>query len=511
LRQTETEGTPTGPSGSGPSGSVPGGQSPVDMGLRQAVQPMTMKKELSRLAITDVDPRGRGRGTAVAGDNTERAVYVTGAYPGDVVDLQVRRQKGAWLGEITAFHPGTGPERRTPFCAHFADCGGCTIQDIDYAAQLAFKEAIVTAAFDEVGMAELPGSSVRHPILPAPAERRYRNKLEFTFGAQRWLSEEEIADAETISDRRGLGFHARGRFDRVIDLTECHLQPEPSESIRAFLREYAFREGLSFYDAREHHGLMRLLTIRTSLSGETMVIVMFGEDRPDEIDRVMTAVAERFPGITSLHYVVNTSRNDSLAPHPVQRVRGAEWITERCGPNTLRIRPKAFYQTNPAQAVNLYQRAIDFAALGGDEVVYDLYCGIGSIALFLARSVRHVVGIEVVEDAIVAARENAAVNGIGNATFLAGAVEEVLPGAIERFGAPDLVILDPPRAGLHPKARRTLRELAPERIVYVSCNPRTQASDIADLGELYEVVAMQPVDMFPQTRHVENIALLRRR
>ncbi|MFP4151347.1 MAG: 23S rRNA (uracil(1939)-C(5))-methyltransferase RlmD [Alkalispirochaeta sp.] len=483
----------------------------MDTEPRQAVQPMAMKKELSRLPITAVDSRGRGRGTAVAGDDTERAVYVTGAYPGDVVDLKVRRQKGAWHGEITSFHPGTGPRRRPPFCAHFADCGGCTIQDIGYLDQLAFKEAIVTAAFTEAGFPELSDAIDRYPILPAPAERRYRNKLEFSFGAHRWLSEAEIADAETITDRRGLGFHAHGRFDRVIDLTECHLQPEPSESIRSFLREYSLREGLSFYDAREHHGLMRLLIIRTSLSGETMVIVMFGEDDPDEIGRVMTAVGDRFPEITSLNYVVNTSRNDALAPHLVHRVRGAEWITEQCGPNTLRIRPKAFYQTNPAQAVNLYQRAVDLAALRGNEVVYDLYCGIGSIALFVAPSVRHVVGIELVEDAIVAARENARVNEIRNVTFRAGAVEDVLPDAIAEHGPPDLVFLDPPRVGLHPNARRTLRELAPERIVYVSCNPRTQAADIADLGDLYEIAAMQPVDMFPQTRHVESIVLLRRR
>jgi 23S rRNA (uracil1939-C5)-methyltransferase len=474
----------------------------------QTIQPEGMKKEISRLAITTVDARGRGCGKAVAGDNTERSVYVTGAYPGDIVDVRVRRQKGSWLGEVQAVHPGGGPRRRAPFCRHFADCGGCTIQDLPYPDQLAFKEEIVRAAFREYPDVELPEMA---PILGAPSERRYRNKLEFSFGAQRWLSEEEIRDAATITDRRGLGFHAGGRFDRVIDLQECHLQPEPSEMIRRFFRELADRENLTFYDAREHHGLMRLLMVRTSLTGETMVIVMFGEDAPDKIDRVMAAAHQRFPDLTSLNYVVNTSRNDSLGDHPVHRYAGARWITERCGTNSLRIRPKAFYQTNPEQAVRLYEVALELAELQGHETVFDLYCGIGSIALFVAPHVKDVVGIEVVEDAVTAARENGKLNNIGNATFVAGQVESVLPEVITLHGVPDVVFLDPPRAGLHPGARKTLLGLAPRRIVYVSCNSRTQAADILFLSELYRVSALQPVDMFPQTRHVENIAVLDRR
>lgn len=468
-----------------------------------------MKKELPNVEITTLDSRGRGRGSALAGDGTRRPVIVTGAYPGDVVDVRVRRRKaGAYLGEIATLRAAEGTPRRVPFCPHFHECGGCTVQDIDYADQLAMKEAIVTASFSEYPAVALPAME---PILPAPNETRYRNKLEFSFGAHRWLSGEEIENAAAIEDRRGLGFHAPGRFDRVIDLKECYLQPEPSESIRSFLRALGEERGYTFYDAREHHGLLRLLTIRTSLRNETMVIVMFGEDRPTEIEAVMSAIVDRFPDLSSVNYVINTTRNDSLAGHEVHTVSGRPWITEACGPNELRIRPKAFYQTNPRQAVALYERAVTLAGLTGTETALDLYCGIGSIALYVASSVKHVVGVEVVEDAVTAARENAELNGVENVAFIAGAVERVLSDVVDRFGRRDVVFLDPPRAGLHPKARQALYDLAPDRIVYISCNPRTQAVDINELIDRYEVTAMQPVDMFPQTRHVENIAVLQRR
>ncbi len=467
-----------------------------------------MKKELDGVEITRLDSRGRGRGTATAGDGTERPVVVTGAYPGDVVDVQVRRRKsGAYLGEIRAITTA-GVSREEPFCPHFTDCGGCTIQDIEYAAQLELKHAMVAAAFTEAGLGELPELP---PVLGAPRERHYRNKLEFSFGAQRWLSEQEIAEADTIGDRRGLGFHVAGRFDRVLDLQECHLQPEPSESIRKFVRDFAFHRGWSFYDARAHTGLLRVMMIRTSLTGETMVIIMFGEDNPAAVEELMAAIQREFPSITSLNYVVNTTKNDSLFPHEVQLWSGEAWITELSGPNRLRIRPKAFYQTNPEQAVRLYETALAMTEVRSTDRAFDLYSGIGSIALFMAHSVASAVAVESVPDAVRAARENAELNGIANVTFEEGEVETVLPEVVARHGAPDLVVLDPPRAGLHPGARKTLRELAPERILYISCNPRTQASDIAELGDLYRVTALQPVDMFPQTRHVENIAVLQRR
>lgn len=465
------------------------------------------KKELEAVLITGLDSRGRGRGRYLAGDGRERPVAVAGAVPGDLVDVRVRRRKaGTILGDVARV-VRSEQKRITPFCVHFGECGGCTLQDLSYQDQLQLKEAIVAAAFAEAQLEDAPREA--SPIIPAPKERGYRNKLEFSFGAHRWLSDHEVAHAEAIPDRRGLGFHAPGRFDRVLDLSECYLQPEPSETIRRFFRDLAEERDLSFYDAREHHGLLRLLIVRTSLTGEVMVTVMFGQDDPEPIQGVMTAVAERFPEITSLNYVINTSRNDSIFPHPVVLWRGTPFITEQCGPNTLRIRPKAFYQTNPEQAIHLYTAALEMA--GTAHLVFDLYSGIGSIALLLAGTAERVVAIESVPDAVCAARENGELNGITNVEFVEGEVERVLPAAVEQYGVPDLVVVDPPRAGIHPAARTALRDLAAPVIVYVSCNPRSQAADIRDLSERYRIVAIQPVDMFPQTRHVENVTLLKRR
>ncbi|TVR67069.1 MAG: 23S rRNA (uracil(1939)-C(5))-methyltransferase RlmD [Spirochaetaceae bacterium] len=477
------------------------------------------RKELEAIMITGLDSRGRGRGVHTLPDGQERPVAVNGALPGDVVDVRVRRRKaGTILGDVLRLIQSERP-RVEPFCLHFGECGGCTLQDLAYRDQLSLKEATVRAAFREAGLPDGgdTGAGVFRPALPAPRERLYRNKLEYSFGAQRWLTDREVREAEEIADRRGLGFHAPGRFDRVLDLSECHLQPEPSESIRRFLGEFTRERGLSFYDAREHCGVMRLLIVRTSLTGEVMVTVMFGEDDPGAVELVMSALAERFPGITSLNYVVNTGANDSIFPHEVMLYRGEPFITERCGPNRLRIRPKAFYQTNPEQAVRLYEAALT-AGLGtepgaGDptRLAFDLYSGIGSIALLLARRVERVVGIESVPDAVRAARENAELNGIGNADFLEGQVETLLSTLEARYGTPDLVVVDPPRVGVHRAARKALLEIAPPRIVYVSCNARSQATDIQDLADRYEVKLIQPVDMFPQTRHVETVVLLERR
>ncbi len=494
-----------------------------------------MQKEYREVAIERIDSRGRGRASVRVGDGTARPLVVAGALPGDVIDVRVRRRKArTYHGEITAFHRHATARRR-PFCRHFEECGGCTIQDLEYSAQCDLKREMVRSAFTEAGFAfeanqdgtgpaageEIDASEADRerfeplPELPevigAENERRYRNKLEFSFGAQRWLSENEVVEAARIDDRRGLGFHVAGRFDRVLDLTECHLQDEPSESIRTFIRDYSRENGLTYYDSREHHGFLRLLTIRTSLSGETMVIVTFGEDRPEDIRSVMEAIRTRFATLHSLNYVVNTSKNDSIYPHEVVTWSGEPWITELCGPNTLRVRPKAFYQTNPRQAMRLYEAAFAHLQPTRDELVFDLYSGIGSIALAAARSVDRVVGIESVPDAVRAARENARLNGIDNVVFEEGAVEDTLSEVAARHGRPDVVIVDPPRSGLHPRALDRVRDLSPPRILYISCNPRTQASDVAALREWYRVEALQPVDMFPQTRHVENIVALRRR
>lgn len=403
----------------------------------------------------------------------------------------------------------TNHPRREPFCRHFADCGGCTLQDISYEDQLLIKRQMVQRAFSGD---DGPFPPVQ-PVIPAPREREYRNKLEFSFGAQRWLSAEEIGDADAIPDRRGLGFHVAGRFDRVLDLSECHLQSGMSEEIRAFFRRWTGEAGVTYYDARQHTGVLRLLIIRTTETGETMVTVMFGEDNSSAIHAVMSAVAAEFPAIHELNYVVNTTRNESLFPHDILKWRGPGYITEQCGAIRLRIRPKAFFQTNPQQAEVLYNRALELAHLDGSSLVFDLYSGIGSIALVLALRVGRVVGIESVTDAVAAARENAELNGVGNVTFEEGAVEEVLGEVARRHGTPDALVVDPPRAGLHPRARQAILALdpLPHTVVYISCNPRTQAQDLLEFLPHYHVEVLQPVDMFPQTRHVENIAVLRRR
>jgi 23S rRNA (uracil1939-C5)-methyltransferase len=471
-----------------------------------------MVQRIEELTIAHVDSRGLGRGAWTNGAGDVKTVVVPGALAGDVVDVRIRRRKGGALhGEVERVI-ASKHSRIEPFCSHFTDCGGCTLQDLAYEDQLSLKSAMVQQAFDEVfrRTVQLPPIAT---IIPAPREQRYRNKLEFSFGAHRWLQEEEIARLDQVGDRRGLGFHVAGRFDRVLDLTECYLQDDPSEEIRAFMRQWSASEGLSYYHPREHHGLLRLLIIRTSTTGETMVTIMFGEDDEAGIARVMSAVGERFPDVMELNYVINTSRNDSIFPHEVQLCRGNGYITEHCGAVKLRIRPKAFFQTNPEQAVHLYARALDLAHLNPTDRVYDLYSGIGSIALTLAPAVQEVVGIESIADAVVAARENAMLNGCKNAQFEEGLVEHVLPDVMERRGSADVIVVDPPRAGLHKNARRLLLSLdaPPRTLVYISCNPRTQATDLQELQELYAIDQLQPVDMFPQTRHVENIAILHRR
>lgn len=464
-----------------------------------------MLREFSGLEIESIDSRGRG--VAHAG---ERRILVSGALPGETVDVRVRRRKSGVLHAEPTAILSTSHERREPFCRHFGSCGGCTLQNLEYEEQLRLKEAMVTTAFREAYSDFRIDEERKFSILPALQERYYRNKLEFSFGARRWLSQEELDSESVIEDRRGFGFHVAGRFDRVLDLQECYLQGPPSETIRGFVAEWTREHSVTFYDSHEHHGLLRLLIVRTALTGETMVTVMFGEDDPTGRVEFLEALHAAVPSITSLNYIVNTTRNDSIFTHEVIPWVGTEVIHERCGEIILRLRPKAFYQTNPEQAIRLYHRAMELVDLRPRELVYDLYSGIGSIALFIARRVARVVGIESVPDAVQSARENATLNGIENVVFEQGEVESILSEVVERHGTPDLLILDPPRSGLHPKARMAIRALAPPRILYISCNPRTQAIDCAELSDRYQIDVMQPVDMFPQTRHVENICVLRR-
>ncbi len=467
---------------------------------------MSSKKKPRYEAIRIEDIEYKGHGIARPDG---MVLFVEDALPGELVDAQVTRKKRDHaFARVTAYHE-LSQKRTTPFCEHFGVCGGCRRQYLGYHDQLAYKQYFVEQVLERIGkFHDLP---VRE-IIGCESDRFYRNKLEFSFAATRWLTDEEIVAGTQIDDRRALGFHVRGRFDRVTDIETCYLQPDPSNDIRRAVRDFTLSQGYSYYDPISHTGYLRSLVVRTSLSGEVMVIVVFAADDPASRERILEFIMERFPDLTSLDYIINETKNDSIAPHLVHNYRGRGYIHEQCGENRLKIHPKSFYQTNPKQAERLYEVVREFAGLNGTETVYDLYCGIGSIALYLAAEARRVIGIDSVEEAIENARENAAYNGHQNCTFFLGKVRDVLDHdfAVTRH-APDLVVLDPPRAGLHPDVVETLLKLRPAHIVYVSCNPATQARDLQLLDGAYRIGEVQPVDMFPQTYHIENVVDLRLR
>lgn len=436
-----------------------------------------------------------------------QVIFVTGAAPGDVADLRITREHKNYLEAEATFLHQPSPDRATPFCRHFGVCGGCKWQHLAYAAQLRHKQQLVDDALRRIGKAvELPPLS---PILPAEPTRYYRNKLEFSASPNAWLTREQIATGETF-DRRVLGFHAPGRFDKIVDIEHCHLQPDPSNAIRLRVREYARERGLTFYDAVAQTGFLRNIIIRTAEStGEVMVIVQVTDPEGEHLDDLLAMLLAEFPQITALHSVVNPKGNDTFHDLDVPAAKGPGYIHERMEELTYRVGPKSFYQTNARQALALYQLTRAAAALTGQELVYDLYTGAGTIANFVARQARHVVGIEYVASAIDDARVNSAINGIGNTTFYAGDMKDVLSDRLfARHGRPDVVITDPPRAGMHPDVVAALLRAAPRRIVYVSCNPATQARDIELLHPAYRATQAQPVDMFPHTHHVENIVVL---
>ncbi len=445
-----------------------------------------------------------GRCVARVGDSV---LFVAHAAPGDVVDLWLTgRRKGVAHAVPTRLHRPS-PERVAPFCAHFGTCGGCQWQHVRYDAQLQAKEAWVRDKLVRIGQFTDPPVA---PIVGAEATVYYRNKLEFTFSNQRWLSAEEIQSQQPL-DRRALGFHRPGHFDKLVDVAHCHLQPAPSNALRQALATFAREQGLSFYDLKAHQGLLRNLIVRTTTTGEVMAIVQFGQAAPAAIEQVLQHLHILFPALTSLQYVVNTKRNETFYDLPVQVYRGQAYITEVLNGLQFRIGPKSFFQTNTAQAEVLYHKIRALAALRGHEVLYDLYTGVGSIALYLAQHTRRVVGVDTVVSAIEDAQANAALNGVTNATFVAGEVERLLDATfVAEHGTPDVVVVDPPRAGLHPHVVPQLQQLAPARLVYVSCNPATQARDLALLSDQYRLEAVQPVDLFPHTGHVESVALLTR-
>ena len=442
-----------------------------------------------------------------------KVIFVSGVAPGDVVDIRVTRKKKSFLEGIAIHFHEYSKDRVDPFCAYFGTCGGCKWQHIPYSMQLGFKQQQVIDNLERIGKIELPEVN---SILASEEQTYYRNKLEFTFSDTRWLTKEEIEESDEEVNRNGIGFHIPGRFDKIIDIEHCYLQAEPSNKIRNWIRAYATEHKLPFYNLRTNEGYLRIVIIRTSSSGQNMVILQVAKDKPEWLLPLLDGLSSNFPEITSLYYVINTKLNETFNDLLVHNYAGKPFIEEfmtieegKKEQLTFQIGPKSFYQTNSRQAYELYKITRSFAGLTGNELVYDLYTGTGTIANFVAHQAKKVIGLEYVEAAIKDAKINSEINNISNTKFYAGDIKDLLNDTfINQHGRPDVIIADPPRAGMHQDVISMLLKVAAKRIVYVSCNPATQARDLALLDEKYKVIKLQPVDMFPQTHHVENIALL---
>ncbi|MEQ9402842.1 MAG: 23S rRNA (uracil(1939)-C(5))-methyltransferase RlmD [Cyclobacteriaceae bacterium] len=461
-----------------------------------------MKKgtDIKGLEITSISSEGKG-----VGRENGQVVFVKETVPGDVVDVRITGKKKKFLQAMPVSFEKRSEDRTEPFCEHFGLCGGCKWQHMSYDAQLKFKQEHVEENLKKLSGRELPELM---PIKGSEATQFYRNKLEYTFSNFRWLTKEEIDSGEE-QVRSGLGFHIPGRFDKILNVNKCYLQADPSNAIRIALKAFADENEISFFDLKNQHGFLRNLIIRTSTTGDLMVIVQVFHNEGKNLKLVLDFLKEKFPAITSLMYVVNEKGNDTFQDLEVQLFHGDPFITEKMGNLKFRIGPKSFYQTNSFQAHELYKIAADFAGLTGEELVYDLYTGTGTIANFVAASSKKVIGIEYVEEAIEDAKVNSQLNGIENTEFFAGDMKDLLGNEfINKHGKPDVIITDPPRAGMHPRVVQLLADLKSDKIVYVSCNPATQARDLQVLGESYDVVKIQPVDMFPQTQHVECVVLL---
>ena len=460
---------------------------------------------LEQVTITDVAAEGK----AIAKVN-DMVVFVPFVAPGDVVDIQLTKKKHNYAeGKAVKFH-SYSPERVEPFCEHFGVCGGCKWQHLPYEAQLRYKQKQVLDNLTRIGKIPL-GEQL--PILGSKHTQFYRNKLEFTFSNKKWLTEEQVLSGETFEQMNGVGFHIPGMFDKVLDIHKCWLQDDISNQIRLTIKDYCLtHEGYPFFDLRAQEGFVRTLMIRTATTGDLMVLLaFFHEDKPRR-EALLDYLAERFPQITSLMYVINEKCNDTITDQEILLYKGKDHIIEEMEGLKFKVGPKSFYQTNSEQAYELYKVARNFAGLTGSETVYDLYTGTGTIANFVSRMAKKVIGIEYVPEAIEDAKVNSALNQIANTDFYAGDMKDILTADfIEQHGHPDVIITDPPRAGMHDDVIRTILAAEPKRIVYVSCNPATQARDLHLLDEKYAVRKVQPVDMFPHTHHVENVVLLERK
>lgn len=454
--------------------------------------------------ITDVAAEGKSIARV-----DDMVVFVPYGAPGDIVDIKIDKKRKSYAeGHIVAMKTSS-PIRVKPLCQHFGVCGGCKWQHIPYEYQLKYKRQQVVDALQRIAKVELPEVK---DTLGSVYTTHYRNKLEFTFSNKCWLTFEELNSGKEFPDRNALGFHIPGAFDKVLDIKKCYLQDDISNDIRLFLRQYSIENGYSFYDLRAQEGLLRTMMIRITSTNEIMLVVVFGEDNKSSIDMVMNALKERFPQITSLQYVINLKVNDTIADQEIIPFYGREYVEEEMEGLKFRIGPKSFYQTNSLQAYELYKVARRMADLHGDELVYDLYTGTGTIANFVAKKARKVIGIEYVPGAIDDAKLNSKVNDINNTVFYAGDMKDILTDEfVSVNGRPDVMIVDPPRAGMHEDVVNVILNAEPERIVYVSCNPATQARDLAMLDAKYIVKEVQPVDMFPHTHHVENVVKLVRR
>ncbi|WP_318312403.1 23S rRNA (uracil(1939)-C(5))-methyltransferase RlmD [Flagellimonas crocea] len=463
------------------------------------------RKTFENVEVVDAGAKGKSVGKTPDG----RVIFLTNAVPGDVVDVMTTKKRKAYYeGVATDFH--TLSDKRTePVCEHFGTCGGCKWQNMGYEHQLHFKQKEVENNLKRIGHLELPETS---SILGSKKQYFYRNKMEFSFSDSRWLTQREINSEEEIEDRNALGFHIPGMWDKILDIKKCHLQQDPSNAIRLEVKNFANKNGLAFFNPRKQEGLLRTLMIRTSSTGEIMVLIQFFADDATSRELLLGHLKETFPEITSLLYVINPKGNDTIYDQEVVCYSGRDHIFEEMEGLQFKINAKSFYQTNSEQAYELYKVARDFAGLAGNELVYDLYTGTGTIAQFVSKNAKKVVGVESVPEAIEDAKANARHNDISNVEFYVGDMKNVFnDDFIAKNGRPDVIITDPPRDGMHKQVVEQLLQVAPPKIVYVSCNSATQARDLSLMKELYEIVKVQPVDMFPQTHHVENVVLLKKR
>lgn len=458
-------------------------------------------------AVRVTDAGAKGKSIAKAPDG--KVIFIDNAVPGDVADVQTtKKRKAYYQGTAVKFHEYSD-KRTEPVCQHFGVCGGCKWQNMDYQYQLAYKQQEVENNLRRLGKIELPETT---PILGSKDIYFYRNKMEFSFSDSRWLTQEEIQSGKEFDNKNALGFHIPGMWDKILDIEKCHLQEDPSNAIRNFVKDFATQHEMTFFNARKQEGLLRTLMIRTSSTKEIMVLIQFFKEDKEKRELLLNAVAEKFPEITSLQYVINPKGNDTIYDQEIVCYKGRDHIFEEMEGLKFKINAKSFYQTNSAQAYELYKVAREFADLQGDELVYDLYTGTGTIAQFVAAKANKVIGVEAVPEAIEDARENAKRNDIENTNFFAGDMRKVFTESfINEHGHPDVIITDPPRDGMHKDVVAQIIGILPERIVYVSCNSATQARDLALLDEHYKVTKVQPVDMFPQTHHVENVVCLEKR